>query len=281
MRMILRRITAADAPAAGEFLESRTLVLRWLVAFFQHFRALPAEEEPYWSLWRGDGFGADGIQCVAAHFFQTATTYVCAEPTCDLSTIEDLLDEELLPEKVVGDRATLDRWRAERPSFANRVSEWKDIVVLENRSCEEMPGGTPLFRRATTADLPVLEQYGHLLETEVGEEVPGDFESLIEHGLLFVAEDGGCVKGYVRSNFSDGRFVHAGGLYVHPLYRGKGVGSALARGLAAQVRRETGACVLLDAYGENLAALKAYERAGFLRVGSGLEARFEEGVWEG
>lgn len=281
MRMILRRITAADAREAAEFLNSRTLVLRWLVAFFQHFGALPDDEEPYWSLWRGDACDDAGLQCVAAHFYQNGTTYVCADAGADLSSIEDLLDEELLPEKLVGDASLLERWRSESPGLEARASEWKEIIVLESPTSAAQPAAPTEFRIATPADLPVLLEYGRLLETEIGAAYASDFESLVEHGLVFVAEAGGCVQGFVRSNFSDGRFVHAGGLYVHPLYRGKGVGALLAAGLAAQSWKDLGARVVLDAYSENRVAVKAYEQAGYSRIGLGLEARFEDGAWEG
>lgn len=281
MKMILRRIAAADAKEVAGFLDSRALVLRWLVAFFQHFEELPSEEERYWSLWRGDACDATGLQSVVAHFFQSGTTYVCAEPTADLPTLEDLFDEELLPEKVVGEAGLLDRWRVGFPGFTARASDWKEITVLESTlepGCRAEPPG---FRGATLSDLPALEQYGQLLEAELEQEFARDFRSLVEHGLVFVVEEGGRLKGYVRSNFSDGRYVHAGGLYVHPLYRKSGVGRSLARGLAVRALGELGARVILDAYAENMAAVRAYEHAGYACVGHGLEARFGDGAWRG
>ena len=39
--------------------------------------------------------------CVVAHFFQTATSYLCAAPECELAQIEGLCREELLPERIL------------------------------------------------------------------------------------------------------------------------------------------------------------------------------------
>ena len=105
------------------------------------------------------------------------------------------------------------------------------------------------------------------------------FESLVEGGLVFVIEEDRRVKGYVRSNLSDGRYVHGGGLFVHPLYRGKGIGRALALGLALRVRADSGAALVLDVNRENEAAARAYRAVGFRKQGAGLEVRFPHRAW--
>jgi len=280
MKMNLRRITAKDAREAADFLDSQTITLRWLVAFFQHFDELPEEEQSYWSLWRGDAGGGQGLQCIAAHFFQNGTTYVAACPGIDLDPFEALLEEELVPEKLVGDSSTIESWREASTQLAPRVARWRVINVLRSRVTSGLgePAG---FRLASRSDIPVLEEYERLLETELQEEHARDFESLVEHNMVFVVEREGRTQGFVRSNFSDGRFVHAGGLYVHPLYRRKGVGRELASGIAVRVRRTLGVDVILDVYEENTAARHAYESAGYERAGAGLEAQFEDGAWGG
>lgn len=281
MSLSLRHLTAAEASEAADFLDSRTMVLRWLVALFRHFAALPPGEECCWSLWRGDAMGSPPlIRAVVAHFFQNGTTYLAADDSADLGAVEALLDEELLPEKIVADSATLERWRDASPAFSRLVSRWRGLQVLRSGAGGEMtvPQG---FRLATPGDLPVLGAFGHLLDVELGGFCGHDFASLVQHQLVFVVEREARLQGFVRSNFSDGRYVHAGGLYVHPLYRGRGVGRALAAGLAASVRRIPGVEVLLDAHADNRAALRAYEAAGYVLAGEGLEACFDEGVWQG
>lgn len=266
--MYLRRIAPADYRAVADFLDQRTFMLRWLVAFFRHRDLLPEEEEPYWSLWAG-GYDKEPIACVAAHFFQNGTTYVCAAPSVDFASVEILFEEELLPERVVGDSEVMERWRTASPGFfesASRVTE-VDVLAFEKAECV-VPSG---FRAARREDLGILESYGHAFEIETGSDTARDFESLIEHGLVYVFEEEGKVKGYVRSNLSDGRYVHAGGLYVHPAFRGKGVGRALAAGIGACVRATGGATVILDVNHDNEKALRAYLSAGYRTLGSGLE----------
>ena len=290
--LYLRRIVSADREPVAGFLDERTTVLRWLVAFFRHLDDLPEEEEPYWNLWRDDagrGTGGGGTcdppRLVAAHFFRTATSYVCADlganPGTVLRSLEHLLEEDLLPERLVGDGELMERWRAASPAFFERASGFEAIDVLVSGG-DAAHGGEPSgFRAAQRGDLPILDEYGRLHAAESREEFLGEYESLVEHGLVFVLEEEGTVKGLVRSNLSDGRYVHAGGLFVHPLYRGKGVGRALARGLAARVRAAGGSAVILDAYRKNESALRAYLAAGYREIGTGLEARFDEGAWGG
>jgi ribosomal protein S18 acetylase RimI-like enzyme len=267
--MYLRRITPADHRAVADFLDERTFMLRWLVAFFRHQDRLPEGEESYWSLWVGARDQA--FSCVAAHFFQNGTTYLCATPEADWTAVEILCEEDLLPERLVGDRDVLDRWKASSSAFFDRAGETKEVDVLAFGQGDEAPQG---FRAATREDLGILEQYGQQFSLETGSDTPSDFDSLVENGLAYVFEEQGKVAGFVRSNLSDGRYVHAGGIYVHPAYRGKGVGRALALGIGATVRGSQGATVLLDVNRENERAYRAYRAAGYEKVGSGLEVLF-------
>jgi len=237
------------------------------VAFVRHQDLLPEEEESYWSLWIG-ARDEEPISCVAAHFFQNGTTYICAAPEADLAAVEALCDESLLPERLVGDREVLDRWMESSPGFFEGAAGKKEVEVLAFGKGSEVPFG---FRAATREDVDILEQYGQQFSVETGTDTPGDFDSLVKNGLVYVFEEGGKVEGYVRSNLSDGRYVHAGGLYVHPAYRGKGVGRALALGIGATVRAAEGATVILDVDLDNEKALRAYRSAGYDKVGSGLE----------
>lgn len=276
--MLWRRITARDHERVAAFLDERTMALRWLVAFFRRQDLFPAEEAENWALWCGveeDG----GLSCVAAHFFPSATTYVAASAQADPRAFGVLCAEEVLPEKVIGDRELIDRWRAAEPEvFAKteRVLEI-DVLVAAEAADESPPAG---FRAAVPADVPLLEEFGRLFAVESGLEPPGDFATLVAHGLVFVFEAEGKVLGFVRSNLSDGKHVHGGGLYVHPRHRGHGVARALARGLGAAVRAAGGGAAVLDVHRENQPAQRAYRAAGYQPAGEGLEVRFPEDAWE-
>jgi ribosomal protein S18 acetylase RimI-like enzyme len=237
----------------------------------------PEEEEPFWSLWWGARQEGGPPSCVVAHFFQTATSYVYAGPDCELAEVEPLLREELLPERLVGSLEQMGKWREASPGFFERASGCMDMDVMVYEGEGEAP---PNFRAGTEKDLACLDAYGQLYAAETEDEFVRDFESLLEAGLVFVIEEEGLLLGYVRSNLSDGRYVHGGGLFVHPKHRGKGVGRALALGLGLRVRADSGATLILDVNCENEAAAWVYRAAGFRKKGAGLEVRFPDGAWK-
>jgi ribosomal protein S18 acetylase RimI-like enzyme len=271
----LRPLAESDRDEVVEFLDRRTLALRWLVAFLRHWDLLPEEAEPYWSFWRDDGAELRGV---LAHFFHTGTTYVSLDPGADLAAIESLCREDLLPERIAGDRDVLDGWMSASPSFFAGAARVIDLEILTFRPAEAA-GLTVAagFRAAAAGDRPALEELDRLLSRERGEAVSSDYESLIAKGLIFVEEESGRVAGAIRSNLPDGRYVHGGGLYVHPERRGRGAGRRLALGLGRRVE-ESGQTALLDCDATNEAALRAYRAAGYRPLGRGLEVRFPERV---
>ena len=107
--MFLRKIVPADHARVAGFLDARTMALRWLVAFFKHLSLLPEEQSEYWSLWCDGDRDRPEVSCVAAHFFPMATTSLCAAEDADLGALEILCEEELLPERIVGDREFMER----------------------------------------------------------------------------------------------------------------------------------------------------------------------------
>jgi ribosomal protein S18 acetylase RimI-like enzyme len=275
----LRQMTEGDFEAAARCLDRRTHVLRWLVAFLRHAGRQPPEARDSWSLWREAAAADAEPALLAAHFFETATSYVWGDGPAAGAALAELVEEELLPERLVGDREVVQEVLAAAPGIAERASSLRELRVLvsEGAGARLHPG----FRPARRADLPLLEEYGRLYAIETGEEMVHDFESLLEHGLLLVIEDAGRVQGYVRSNLTDGRFVHAGGLYVHPAHRGRKVARALAESLAGHVRSTVGAAVVLDAFADNEAAVRSYLAAGYEVRGEGLEVRFAADAWGG
>ena len=252
------------------------MVLRWLVAFFRCQDVFPEEERENWSLSVEVPVGAARPVSVVAHFFPTATTYLAAAEGADLVAIESLIEHDLLPERIVGDASDMERLRAGLPGLFEKAEKEVALDVLAFEGKGEIPAG---FRPATAADRETLEEYAHLFSVESGEEMPADFDALIEGRLVFVREEGGKVQGVVRSNLSDGKYIHAGGLYVHPRYRGRGVGRALAAGIGAWVREREGAVAILDVDRENVPAVRAYRVAGYRKVGEGIELKIPEESW--
>ena len=276
--VLLRRIAPGDHGAIAAFLDERTLALRWLVAFFRRQDLFPEEESERWSLWCG--VDAEGkLACVAAHFFPLATTYLATEAgAADLSGLGALLEEELLPERIVGDAGAMEPLRRALPEVFERATGERRTSVLAFAGSGAPPGaGT--FRVARSSDIGILEQYGRLFAAETGDDPGFDFETLVEHGIVFVVEREGKVAGLIRSNMSDGKYVHAGMVYVHPRWRSGGVGRELARGLGERIRDREGATAILDVREDNPAALRAYMAAGYGKVGEGLELLMDEDAW--
>jgi ribosomal protein S18 acetylase RimI-like enzyme len=284
---LIRRIQSPDAEPVAEFLDRFTLANRWMVAFFRHFSELPRDAVPYWGLWLEEGeAGAGGgpdILAVAAHNFSSGISYVAGVGEFNAGELEAVIEEDLLPERLVGDVSFLERWRGRSTRIFSRVEGKEELVILALPPGELDRSGLPErgFRRAVKADRPRLAELERLYARERGQEEPlSDLASLIERGLIFVYEEGEQVVGVVRSNLSDGRYVHLGGLYVHPAHRRAGIGARLLAGLCDEIHR-SGAVALLDTDQANEAALAVYRSVGFREVGRGLVLRFGEDAWRG
>jgi len=220
---------------------------------------------------------------VVAHSYHTATTYAALAPGFEPGGIERLLQTDLLPEKLVGDLPVMEEWEARSPGLFRRARAREDLVVLELRPGWLREDLIPSigFRPASIADGPVLREFEALYSREMGEEDPeSDFPSLIERGLVFVIDIDGDVAGTVRSNLSDGKYVHVGGVFVHPRFRGRRIGALLVAGLADLILRG-GNALVLDTARTNEAALRTYRTAGFREWGAGRAFRFDEDAWRG
>jgi ribosomal protein S18 acetylase RimI-like enzyme len=284
---LIREIASQTAGDVAAFLDHHTLVHRWMVAFFRHLVEFPPESIPYWSFWDvfrgGPGRPETGRVGVVAHSFHAATTYVALAPGFQPGGIERLLLTELLPERLVGDGPAMDEWASRSPAFLGRARSVEELAVLGLDPGRLREDGVPAegFRPAGPADGPVLREFEVLYAQEMEEEDPeSDLPSLIARGLVFVMEVEGEVAGTIRSNLSDGRYVHAGGVFVHPRFRGRGLGQALVAGLARMILA-SGSSVVLDTRRSNEAALRSYRAAGFRDIGSGRALRFGEDAWRG
>jgi ribosomal protein S18 acetylase RimI-like enzyme len=90
---------------------------------------------------------------------------------------------------------------------------------------------------------------------------------------ILVAQSGteiiGC--GYARIEnakpfFVYNRYSYLGFMYVKPEYRGKGVNQKIIEALQQWSLEKGIAELRLQVYNENIAAIKAYEKAGFLKL---------------
>jgi GNAT superfamily N-acetyltransferase len=89
--------------------------------------------------------------------------------------------------------------------------------------------------------------------------------------MVMVAETEGKIiaSGYVRIQKAEPYLRHAsfgllGFMYVVPEYRGRGINSSIIESLSAWTKEQGKTEVRLDVYFKNLAAMKAYEKIGFI-----------------
>jgi ribosomal protein S18 acetylase RimI-like enzyme len=129
------------------------------------------------------------------------------------------------------------------------------------------------IRRATSADLGLLEELWREFETEVPEpphretdaeselaELPGYLE---EGALALVAEVDGSPVGFALAKLASARICHLSDLYVRPAARRRGVAKALMASVV-EWGQGAGADVLtLDVLSTNTDARAMYQRIGF------------------
>jgi ribosomal protein S18 acetylase RimI-like enzyme len=283
---MIRKVKSDDAAKVADFLDSHTLLNRWLVSFFRHFERLPREAAPYWSLWMHSRDAREGtdplLVGVVVHYFPSATSYLAFGESFQPEAVEELLENEIMPERVLIDRAPLTWWKGVSQGFFSRVHEQEELLVLELLPGELSSLLVPEagFRPAIFSDRQALREFEQLYALELGEEDPeSDLASLIAEGLAFVLEENGQILGTVRSNLSDGKYIQIGGVYIHPRFRGRGLGGKLVAGLCHRIHQE-GLGVILFTSRKNLRALETYRTVGFREVGSGLSLQFSGDAWE-
>ena len=273
-------LDSQSAAEAAEFLDGRSMVLRWLVAFLQHIDRIPPESLSSWRLyWCRE----PGASCLLAHSFRNGTTYVCAEDGFDFESLRHLFHEDLLPERIVADRDTAAAWRRSAPGMLDSAGRSLELQVLakplDTGAGEQEDGAAGSFRAARAEEAGALRQLEEMHCREIGLEEIRDFDSLIEAGLAYVVEADGELAGYVCANLSDGKYVHVSGLYVAPAYRGSRLGRVLANEIARRIAAEHEAAALVDVYSDNAPAIRTYLDAGYVVVGEGLEARYHSDTW--
>jgi GNAT superfamily N-acetyltransferase len=138
------------------------------------------------------------------------------------------------------------------------------------------------IRPATTADLPALLEFEQgviaaerpfdptLKDAPVYYNLPALITS--PDAELLVAEWAGVLigSGYARIERAEAFLLHShhaylGFMYVAPDHRGKGVNKLILEALSHWARTRNITELRLDVYYDNEPALRAYEKAGFLR----------------
>ena len=282
---LIREIRPEDAESAARFLDERTLIHRWLVAFFLHLQTSPGLSLGQWSFRSlvdgGGGKGAEVLRAVAAHSFQTGITYVSLSPGFNAPELEGLLREDFLPEKIIGDGPAMQMWEECSPELFALAEDCQTIRILAlapGALREDLLPETG-FRSASQEDVPVLREMEALFSSDLDEEDPeSDFESLVAGNMVFVLEAAGRPVAMIRSNLSDGRYIHLGGLFVHPDFRGRRLGARLVAGLCRRIH-ESGLTALIDTAGWNVATQASCRSVGFSDVGTALSLRFPEDAW--
>jgi len=138
-----------------------------------------------------------------------------------------------------------------------------------------------IIRKAASRDLPALLEFERgIISTErpfddtlkEGEIHYYDLAAMIgaDDVQILVAEcDGKLVgSGYARIEPAKDylkyrRYAYLGFMYVRPQFRGRGVNKMIVEGLKQWCLEKNINEMRLEVYGENLPAVKAYEKAGF------------------
>jgi ribosomal protein S18 acetylase RimI-like enzyme len=278
---VLRQIALEEWDDAADFLDGGTWLLRWLVAFLRRDADPEESTSGGWDLRAVTSetpSRAVVLRALIAYSYAARTLYLYGDENVDPREIHDLCCETLRPRKLVGDGGLLDTWERAVPALPEACLRRREVTVLAFQGVgERLPG----FREGRLSDAPLVGEFLRQLRLETEDEgVEIAPELLIEQGLVYVFEEDARVAGMILSNLSDGRYVHAGSVFVHPAYRRRGVGRKLAAGLGVHLRETLESTAILDVFDENSSALAAYRAAGYCPVGRGLALWVDEAFWE-
>lgn len=202
------------------------------------------------------GFDDDGLDQLAAHIVKTSPS---------ASSIVGPQDQ------VMG------LWKR----LESHMPEPRDVRVEQYSMVfarEPQVGGDPLVRRATPAEAPLVYPAAVAMFTEeVGYDPSGRYyrsrvENLIGEGRTFVRMGRGF-NGEPKVEFKADVGALAGGVaqiqgvWVAPELRGQGIASACMSRVAQIVARQIAPTVSLYVNDYNLAAVRVYEKSGFVTVG--------------
>lgn len=120
-------------------------------------------------------------------------------------------------------------------------------------------------RRATDADDAVVADLRREFDTEVPEP-PGFAEDDEPSEIVYVAEDGDEVVGYLEATAAEPQRWHVDVVHVRPAGRRRGIATALLRACTADARAHGAKWVSLDVLTSNEVARDVWRRLGFEEV---------------
>lgn len=135
-------------------------------------------------------------------------------------------------------------------------------------------------RRATEADLEAARRLWEASNEEITftpyEGSRFDPILVTDHIALVAENDGGGIAGTVYANASTPDFGFVFGLYVLPEWRGRGVGRALMRSIASELRDYGKRYVVLSVDTPNEPARRLYDELGFVDAARTLRAEIDD-----
>ncbi|WP_454745528.1 N-acetyltransferase family protein [Ciceribacter selenitireducens] len=119
---------------------------------------------------------------------------------------------------------------------------------------------------AAWAANPVLNDFG----TDMPDRVRSAFRDFADTGskVILVAESDGEIIGWTAR---DGEADYVSDLWVDPDHQGRGAGRALLEHVFSVMRREGIERARIATHARNVAAIRLYERCGFVLVWRGME----------
>ena len=135
-----------------------------------------------------------------------------------------------------------------------------------------------VLRLQAMVDAP--EQFGSTYEREAARSTD-DWQRWFAPGATFIFENSSGPVGLAAGVWADGEpsVVYLMAVWVHPSARGTGAGHALVNAVLAWSESAGAKTVRLDVVEGNTAAIRLYERQGFMRTGE-MIARERDGVPE-
>lgn len=141
-----------------------------------------------------------------------------------------------------------------------------------------MTAGRFEVRRATESDIPVMRRLwaDFSAEAHYTPYPPGPFDPvLVRDHVALVAEEHGEIVGTLYANLATAHFGYVFGVYTVPAARGRGVGRALMKAIAAHLREQGREYVVLSVDTPNEGAREFYARLGFEDASRMLRARVD------
>lgn len=258
----VERLTQADEAGIRRLLEQDVVVNLFLLGFLA---AHPVS--------RGGWYGAfeDGELCGVALLLprRLAVPY-CPDPH-DAARIGAHLFHIRTPTLMVGPREATDAlWKEWARGRRGRAHFDQRLYVLT----EAPPGPeTDGFRRATYPEWPVIADFSAAMEREdLGVDPVGADPQLHDHivkervkaGRTWVIERDGAIVFQVNVGTQHAEGAQIGGTYVPPAHRSQGLAQQGIAALGGRLLRRAPR-VTLHVNEANVAAVKVYERCGFMR----------------